>query len=185
VGHLLISELRSRGAAGAGDEFVELYNPTSAAVVLDSAWTLEARSHSAGSYTERWTGTGKTIPAHGHFLLTYTGYMQSPVGDELLSSGITDATSVRLVHSGAPVDALCYAFDPATAAVFTSDLSYTCEGTPVSNPHDNTTSTNTDQSIERLAGGAAGSCTDTGDNAADFATRGPADPQNTASAPVP
>jgi cysteine-rich repeat protein len=184
--NLLISEIRSRGAGGAGDEFIELYNPTAAAVALNNTWKVEGRSNAAGSYTSRWTGSGKTIPAHGHFLIASAGYTQMPTADEALSTGITDATSVRLTHSGTVVDAVCYAFDAASAASYTAAGStYTCEGTPVStNPHP-TSASNTDASIERKPGGAGGNCSDTGDNAADFAVLMPANPQNSQSPPTP
>ncbi|MFT3769995.1 MAG: lamin tail domain-containing protein [Minicystis sp.] len=181
----MISEVRSRGTGGAGDEFVELYNPTNAPITLDSAWKLEGRSNSATSYNARWTGTGKVIPAHGHFLIAYTGYTQAPAADEALSSGITDATSLRLVQSGTMVDAVCYAFDTASQMPFLSDATYTCEGMPATNPHNNATTTNDDASIERKPGGAAGNCTDSGDNATDFALTMPATPMSSQSAPTP
>ncbi|APR83120.1 Metal dependent amidohydrolase [Minicystis rosea] len=182
---VLISEIRSRGAAGAGDEFVELYNPTNAAITLDNTWKLEARSNTNTSYSSRWVGTGKVIPAHGHFLIAFTGYTQTPAADEKLSTGITDATSLRLMHGSTKADAVCYAFDATTSMPFTSDATYTCEGTPVTNPHNNTTGSNTDASIERKPGGTAGNCGDTGDNAADFTILMPANPQSSQSAPTP
>lgn len=184
--HLVISEIRSRGAGGANDEFVELYNPTSSPVTLDSTWKIEGRSNATGSFSARWAGSGKVIPAHGHFLVAYTGYTQQPAADAALTSGITDATAVRLVQSGTTVDIVCYGFDAASTAVFSSDATYGCEGTPVTtNPHNNATSTNADASIERKPGGASGNCTDTGNNAADFLVSTPANPQSTASAPTP
>ena len=186
LGHLVISEIRSRGTAGGNDDFVELYNPTDLPVTLDTTWKLDARNHTAGgSYGTRWTGSGKTIPSHGHFLIVGSAYAQSPAGDETLTSGITDATSVKLTHSGAVVDAVCYAFDAATSASFATDPTFSCEGTPVTNPHNNATATNDDASIERKLAGNAGSCNDTGDNAADFFTQMPATPQNAMSPAVP
>jgi cysteine-rich repeat protein len=182
--HLVISEIRSRGPAGAADEFVELYNPTTSPVTLDATWKLEARSNATGSYSARWAGSGKVIPAHGHFLIAGTGYVQSPAADEALTTGVTDATSLRLVHSSATVDAVCYGFDATSTAVYTTDATYTCEGTPVSNnPHNNSGSG--DGSVERLPGGSAGNCTDTGVNSADFAVRTVANPQSTQSPATP
>jgi cysteine-rich repeat protein len=183
---LLISEIRSRGDGGASDEFIELYNPTTSPVTLDSTWKVEARSNAASSYTSRWTGTGKTIPAHGHFLIASAGYTQSPAADEALSTGLTDAMSVRLSHSGTVVDAICFAFDVTSMMPFTAaGTTYTCEGTLVTNPHNNTTVTSTDASIERKPGGAAGNCVDTNDSAADFATLAPANAQSSASPSTP
>lgn len=182
---LVISEIRSRGAAGALDEFVELYNPSAAAVVLDARWTLEARSTTAATYATRWTGAGKMIAAHGHFLLASSGYTQQPAADDALSTGITDASAVRLLHAGVAVDVVCFAFDATTSATLTGDATYGCEGTPAPNAHDNSTATNTDASIERKPGGGSGNSVDTNDNAADFAALAPARPQSSASAPAP
>jgi hypothetical protein len=60
-----------------------------------------------------------------------------------------------------------------------------CAGTPATNPHDNTTNTDTDASIVRLPGGAAGNCTDTGNNAVDFIAESPSTPEDSASPPTP
>lgn len=186
VGHLLVSEIRSRGAAGAGDEFVELYNATGSAVTLDDNWTLDARSTASAKYTTRWTGKGDVIPAHGHFLIVGSSYAQSPAKDDGLASGITDASSVRLSKAGATVDVVCFAFDAKTLAAF--DATYDCEGTPASNlPHNDGSGaqSNTDASIERRPGGAAGNCTDTNDSSADFVAAAPSTPLNSQSAPAP
>jgi hypothetical protein len=182
----VISEIRSRGAGGANDEFVELFNATASPVTLDSTWKLEARSTTSASYTSRWAGSGSSIPAWGHFLIAGSNYAGPPLADAALTSGITDASSVRLVHGTSTVDALCFSFDTTTTAAY--DATYTCEGTPVDNlPHDNsnTTASNVDASIERKPGGSAGNCTDTGDNASDFVALMPAKPQSSTSAPTP
>jgi Lamin Tail Domain len=183
IGHLVLSQVLSRGAGGANDEFIEIYNPTSAAVTLDTTWIVQARSTSASSYTTRWTGSSKSIPALGHYLLGGTSYTAMPAADAPLSSGITDATSVRLMHSGTTVDAVCYAYSASTKAAF--DSTYTCAGTPATNPHNDTASTDTDSSLERAPGGTAGNCTDTGVSATDFATKTPSDPHSSTSAPTP
>ena len=187
LGHLVISEVRSRGAAGGADEFVELWNPTGASITLDSSWMIEGRSATAAAYNARWKGAaGLAIPAHGHFLIASSGYVQAPTADDKLLTGITDATSLRLVQGATTIDALCYAFSPATIIAF--DATYTCEGLPVSNlPHNDGSgaASNVDASLERLPGGASGSCSDTNDNPSDFAPRSPAGPQSTASAPTP
>jgi hypothetical protein len=188
--HLMISEIRSRGTTAtmtAVDEFIELYNPTAADVVLDSSWTLEARSTTSGSYGVRWTGTGKTIPSHGHFLIANTGYAQLPAKDDAsVTSGITDASSVVLKKTAAVIDAVCYGFSAATKATL-GGVGYLCEGMPADNlPHNNTPGVgDADVSIQRLPGGALGNCIDTGDNAVDFFTTTPAAPQSSTSAKTP
>jgi hypothetical protein len=173
--------VRSRGAAGASDEFIELYNPTASDVSLDTNWKIEGRAFDGSSYSIRWKGAaGRTIPANGHFLITGTSYTQMPVGDDTLSTGITDAASLRLVHVSTTVDAVCYSFSPSTLSAL-QGATFTCEGTPVSNlPHNDKTTGNGDVSIERAPGGTKGNCTDTDDNSADFVSQSPATPENSA-----
>lgn len=183
----MISEVRSRGLGGGADEFVELWNPTAASIALDATWMIEGRSATAGAYNARWKGAaGLAIPAHGHFLIASSGYVQSPLADDKLITGVTDATSLRLVQGATTVDAICYAYSVSTTAAF--DATYSCEGVPVSNlPHNGGSgvASNVDTSLERLPGGMAGSCADTDDNTADFSPRTPAGPESTLSAPTP
>jgi hypothetical protein len=186
--HLLISQVQTRGDGAASDEFVELYNATSFPVAFDSNWTLTARSTSSVSYTPRIVGAGQVIPAHSHILFAGSAYNAAITADALLSSAITDASSLVLLHSGNVIDALCFYFDASTQAVYANDGTYVCEGTPVSNlPHNNTTSgsSNTDASLERKPGGALGNAQDTGDNATDFSNNAAPDPHNLASPPTP
>jgi hypothetical protein len=182
--HLVISEVGTRGTGGASDEFIELYNPTASPVVLDNSWRIEARSNSATTYSPRWVGSGRTIPARGHFLIGGTAYLTMPAADEAMSTGITDAMSLRLTRSGVVVDAVCYAFDAASAMPFTSDVTYTCEGAPVNNPHNNTSGSNTAISIERKPGSPNGNCTDTQSSASDFLTA-TSNPESSTSPTVP
>jgi len=174
----VISEIRTRGAGGASDEFIELFNASGSPITLDTSWSIGGRSSTGTAYTTRWTGSGKAVPAWGHYLLGGSSYTQTPADDT--ESGITDAGGLHLIHAGTTVDTLCYLYGTVTL-----DSTYACAGTPVVNPHDNSTSTDVDASVERLPGGAGGNCTDTGNNAADFAVQTPATPQNTASAPTP
>jgi hypothetical protein len=184
IGHLVISEIRSRGKAGASDEFIELYNPTDADAVLDSGWTIDARSATSLGYSQRWVGGGGVIPKRGHFLIVGSSYTQSPSGDDDLSQSIGDAESVMLSLDGAPVSVVCYYYGPLSLLAL-QDGGYTCDMMPVANPHDDNDDTDVDQSIERKPGGAAGNCTNTGDNAADFTISSPSTPENSHSAPAP
>ena len=171
--HLYISQVQSRGNGGGNDDFVELFNPTSIDVALDSTWTLLARSQSTDTYGLRWTGNGDTIPAGGHYLLVGTSYNGSVAKDDKLTSGISDASSVLLQHSGNDIDYICFGFTGAD----TFGGTFKCHGSPADNaPHDNTTSgqSNTDASIERKNNG----CAYTGDDSADFHGVSPSDPHN-------
>jgi hypothetical protein len=184
--HLVIGEIKTRGNGGAGDEFVEIYNPESSAVMLDTTWKLDARGSNAASYTTRWSSPGGiTIPSHAHFLIGGMDYMGPPAKDASLSSGISDAASVRLVQNGNVVDSICYYFSTSTQATVTG---YGCEGLPISNlPHNDTTAglSNSDASLERKPGGGLGNCTDTDNNSADFQPIKPSKPQDLSSATTP
>jgi len=84
---LIISEFRLRGAAGAKDEFVELYNNSDSAITVctsDSSggWTLAARTASGASASPVFTvPNGTVIPPRGHYL----GVNASPAGGYSLS----------------------------------------------------------------------------------------------------
>ncbi len=180
IGHLVMSEIRSRGPEGSTDEFIALFNATDAAVTLDGTWQITQRPASDSSYSVCWTGNGESVPAWGHYLIAGHSYKQTPTPDDTETLGIADAASLVLSHAGTTVDVVCYYYgsDPFNGT-------YTCEGTPAVNPHDDTSSTDSDASLARKPGGAGGNCTDTGDNAGDFITQTPATPENTMSPPTP
>jgi len=181
--HLVISEVRSRGLSGAADEFVEIYNPTSAPVTLDPLWKIESRNAGGSVYATRWTGSGETIPAYGHFLVAGSAYTQLPVEDASLTSGITDESSVRLKQDTVVVDAICYCgMGSGNCNAFTQ-VGYSCEMNPMVNP--NASGADDDVGMERKAGGTQGNCVDTINSLNDFVAITPAKPQNLASLPTP
>jgi hypothetical protein len=175
IDHVVVNEVRTRGVAGGNDDFIELYNPTSLSVVLDDTWKLDTRAHNGASYVSKWIGDGGFIPPGGYYLVANALYTQT-VADDQLSSGITDAGSIRLRQDGATVDAVCMQFSSSTLTAL-GGAGFECEGTPESNlPHNNLTSggSNSDVSLER------NTCADTQNNAADFAQRTPATPKSSA-----
>jgi hypothetical protein len=184
--HLVISEVRTRGPGGAADDFVEIYNATSAPLTLvANEWTIESRSAGGANYTARWASSGETIPPYEHYLVVGNGYTGSPAGDAVLSASISDDASVRLKNQTVVVDAVCFCHDPVASGSCdaVTAAGFSCEGQPVINPNDGTE--NLDASLERKAGGQAGNCVDTIDNAADFAASMPAKPQSSTSLPAP
>lgn len=190
---LLISEVRTRGLGGSTDEFVELYNAGDADVTADMSWVLEIRSapqNQCGSttYISRWAGSGETIPSHGHLLIAAEGYTQMPAADVVITGTgfLPDAASVRLMHGADVADAVCFYFNQQTQGSLTCPASpFSCEGTPIQNPHDGSAATDTDESLERKPGGAQGNATDTNDSSADFAVITPATPESTTSPATP
>ena len=197
----MLSQIKTRGLINGSDEWVEIYNPGSTPVTFDSTWALEARNATTdtsgcsvspyAAYGLRFNGGGQVIPPHGHILYANSaGFSESATtpADGTYSSnfGIPDAASVILLHGSAIIDALCFYYDATTLATLTGcSVPYTCKGTPVTNPHNNTSATDTNESLERKPGGSGGNTSDTGDNATDFQVASPADPHDLASTPVP
>src|SRR6185436_13955475 len=105
AGTFLISELRTSGPAGAGDDYVELYNNT------DSPLTVTASDASAGyglfkegtdcNATPVLIGTipnGTVIPARGHYLLVGSQYSLNSyaTGDLTLTADIESDANVAV-----------------------------------------------------------------------------------------
>lgn len=193
---LLISQIQTRGSNGGNDEFVEIYNPTSAPITFDSTWSVSTRSAvgtcAGNTETVRFSGSGQVIPAHGHLLFVNNSapaYNGPVSGNATYATGIVDAASVVLKKNNVAMDAICFYYDAATQNnLLNCSVPYTCEGAPVSNlPHNNTTAglSNSDASLERRPGGAGGNATDTNVSANDFVSLATATPRNLSSAPTP
>jgi predicted extracellular nuclease len=165
---IVISEFRARGTLGGNDEFVEIYNGSTAAVDV-TGWQLRA-SNNAGTVGTRATIPAGTTIGPGCFYLfanatADTGYSGPVAGDLTFTTGITDTGGVAIVDSAmGTVDAV--GLNPGSAFR---------EGTTLPSSTENG-----NRSWERLPGGTAGHV-DTDDNATDFALLTPSNPQNSAS----
>lgn len=169
---VVISEFRTRGPAGAADEFVELYNVTNAPINI-GGWKIN-RSNGGGAINTQITITaGTVIPARGHFLATNGaagGYSGAVPANQSWAVGITDDGGVGLLDvANVIVDQVGMSAGSAYK-----------EGAVLSQ-----LTTNTNRSHERKPGGANGSTQDTDNNSTDFQLITPSDPQNLASAPTP
>ena len=167
---LVISEFRTRGASGASDEFVELYNNSDLPVNVAG---LKIRGSSgSGTVATRLTINANTIiPARGHFLAVNSGgYGGSIPGDQSFTSGIANDGGFALTT---PDDSVVDEVGMSSGSAFK-------EGTNLS-----PLSVDSNQSYERKPGGPAGSTQDTQDNSQDFQLVSPADPQNLLSNPTP
>lgn len=91
-GTLLISEIRTSGPAGAGDDFVEIYNNT------NSAHTVAGTGTGYGVFTKGTTcnaapvlvgviPNGTIIPARGHYLLVGSAYSLANYGGTGAAAG--------------------------------------------------------------------------------------------------
>ena len=165
---VVISEFRTRGPDGAEDEYIELYNPTSAVVDI-SGWKINA-SNDTGSTSTRATIPASTILRSGQYYLIAKsgtdGYSGIVPANLTYSQGITNAGGIALVR---PDNTVVDQVGMGAGSAYK-------EGTPLS-----PLPSNSDQSYERKLGGDSDSCQDTDDNAIDFSLINPSDPRNYAS----
>lgn len=76
--HLTVNEVQIEGAAGTGgveDDWVELYNPTAAAIDL-TGWSIQKASASGGSIVRQ--ELSGSVPAQGYFLIVRNGASTTP-----------------------------------------------------------------------------------------------------------
>ncbi len=111
AGTLLITELRTSGPGGAGDDFVEIYNNTDSPITVNDA---------SGGYGLFKMGTGcntnpvligvipngTVIPARGHYLFVGSAYSLAnyggtgaAAGDQVLAQDIEDDRNVGLFNT--------------------------------------------------------------------------------------
>ena len=108
AGTILIKELRTSGPAGAGDDFVEIYNNTDTAHTVNGAsggYGLFKMGASCGD-TPILIGVipnGTVIPARGHYLFVGSAYSLAnyggtgaAAGDQTLTSDIEDDRNVGI-----------------------------------------------------------------------------------------
>ncbi len=167
IDYPVISELQTGTAESASQEFVELYNPSGAAVSLDQ-WTLEYKSATSidqpSSWLKKATLSGFIQPGGFYLIapLTYLAIADANLGSGLAGTGGT----VRLKSADASIiDELGWG------------SANTSEGQPAVVP-------SAGQSLERLPGrldDSAGNGTDTGNNSLDFIVRATSEPQSSQS----
>jgi hypothetical protein len=131
--HLVISEVRTRGDAGATDDFVEVFNPTSATVEL-AGWKLLSRAPTV-SDTERqkWLGVGEMLPPGGHLLVAGMGFDDGATPDRILDPSTSFGDDVRILLRnpvGDLVDIVCVCGTGCAAGSWDG-----CTAGPIQNPN--------------------------------------------------
>ncbi len=173
VDHVVISEVRTRGPEGGNQDFIELFNPTDATVVLDTRWRLDSRGEESATYTPRWTGDPQLTIGPGEHVLLANEEPGNPLGgataDALYNSGVPDGASVVLYRDDAVVDAVCF-----VCVLGELPADFECEGEPLS--RDAGCQTGGDRSVNRRAAGGVAGCADTDVNAADLEDLEPSTP---------
>lgn len=167
---VVISECRTRGPNGAGDEFVEIYNAGN--IPIDIGGFKIKASNSSGAIGTRLTINSNTfLQPHSHFLATNsTGYSGTVAGDQSFLSGITNDGGIALtLPDDTALDQVGFSNGSAfkegfTLAPLTSDA---------------------DRGYQRKPGGPDGNDVDTNNNIDDFVISSPSTPQNLSSPPTP
>ena len=169
AGQLLISEFRTRGPAGAADEFIEIYNPTTSTLPIGG---LKIRaSNSSGTISDRVTlAAGTNLGPGCHYLVangSSSGYSGPVAPDQTYNTGLTDDGGIALTGSNGTrvIDAVGMSAGSAVKEGATL--------TPLSGT--------ANQSYERKPGARFGNGVDTNNNAADFILTTPGNPQNLSS----
>lgn len=101
---VLISEIQVAGDTDEKEEFVELYNPNSAAVSL-TGWYLQRKTATGQSYSS-WTSStlfkDKTIPARGYFVIARENYFTGQA-DIFTTNSISSDNSFVLKNPGGEI----------------------------------------------------------------------------------
>ncbi|WP_141619864.1 lamin tail domain-containing protein [Myxococcus sp. AB036A] len=199
TGHVVISEFAPAGPGGAGDEFIELYNPTSSAVDI-SGWKLQYKSAtSTTGYNSSYTlPAGSVIAPRSYFLAVSSGYASSSgntvTGNANWGGTIAMGGSAGHVRLGYPEMAMT---DAITSPLVVDTVGYGSnanqpEGTriatvpPVAGSYERKASaTSTVESMTTGADAQLGNGHDSNDNSADFILRPTRQPQNASSAAEP
>ncbi|HET7520084.1 MAG TPA: lamin tail domain-containing protein [Candidatus Limnocylindria bacterium] len=168
--HLVISEVMT-GGASASDEFIELYNPTGAALPVEGLELIYVTaSGSTVTAKARWSAGASAIPSGAHLLVANAAGAFAALADVVYTNGLAatgGSVALRIDGASTAIDAVgwgnatsTWLEPPATAAVAAG------------------------HSLERLPGGAAGSGQDTEQNSVDFADQPVPQPQNAAAPPI-
>ena len=160
--NIVISEFRTRGANGAADEFIEIYNPTSAPISIGD-WEIRVLTGSGAEATRATIPSGVTLISGQHYLITNSsGYSGTVTADLSYTTGVVDDGGVAIFDDlGNRID-----------SVGTTPGSLYTEGTNIA-----ALTQDLDQSYERKID-VSGVCIDSNNNASDFFLRNASDPQN-------
>jgi hypothetical protein len=170
LGHLVLSEVMT-GGAGASDEFIELYNPTSGTQPLEGLEVVYVTSTGA-TVTRKaaWAAGAAGMTPGAHLLIANSAGIFGGLGDMTYTNGLAAAggsVALRVQAAATAIDAVGWG-TAASTWLETRPAPAAAAGS----------------SLERLPGGAVGSSQDTDDNLVDFAIQPVPDPQNSGSPPI-
>ncbi|MEI6634596.1 MAG: lamin tail domain-containing protein, partial [Chlamydiota bacterium] len=103
AGHVVISQFTTTGPGGATDEFVEIYNPTSAAIDI-SGWRLRYKAASGTTWSTRTTvAAGTTLGVYSFYLFGHTSYTGTVLANATFTTGAADAGGHYCIDNGATI----------------------------------------------------------------------------------
>jgi len=173
--HLVISEVQI-GAASAGEEFIEIFNPTDAAIDLSALpLKMHIRNSTGTDVNKSLTFISTIIPSRGWFLIGSNSYgglsfdaTYSSSSSALVSNGGVYISTSASQNVGV-IDMVGWGAHPIEG----------CEGTACPNIP-------ASQSIARKPGGSLGNGIDSDDNVSDFlAPSAATTPRNSRDTPLP
>jgi hypothetical protein len=177
--HVVISEVQIAGA-NAGEDFIELYNPTNSPVSLDGL-RLAKRTSGTTSATIVTFTEADVIPANGYYLWCNTTLDASLNCDDETAQTITNDNSIAILSgplaTGSVVDAVTFGTHTAPYGEGASLVAPVAS----SSVERKANSTSTTTSMTTGADALAGNGEDTNNNSADFVTRAVSQPQNSIS----
>jgi hypothetical protein len=182
--HIVISEIQISGET-ANDEFVELYNPTNAAVNLKE-WKLKKKTSSGTESNLLTSFPDINLSAYSYFLIAHpTGYKGAVAADAVYSSAsyaIASNNSLILYdHNNAVIDKLGF----GTASDFEGAVFATNPAAAQSLERKAIASSTSESMASGGEDEFLGNGFDADDNSTDFILRDISDPQNLSSAKEP
>jgi DNA/RNA endonuclease YhcR with UshA esterase domain len=173
--HLVISEVQVAGAT-ANDEFIEIYNPTTNPINIET-WSIQYKGATVTTFYKKNFSAGASVPAHGWYLVSHNDYTGATTPDMSHSTFSMSGTGghVFLVNNQTT---LTSPNDPSIIDKIGYGAADSPEGAATGAPP-------TNQSIERKFGGDLGNGEDTNDNFTNFALQAIPNPQNIFSPPKP
>jgi hypothetical protein len=176
-GSIVVAEVFAAGGnsgAAYANDYVELFNRGAGSVAVDG-WTLQYAS--AGGTTWQSTALGGTIPAGGRYLVQLASGGTN--GAALPAPDATGASNLAVTGGKVAVVNNATALSCGASAGSCSGLAEDLVGYGGASDYEGSGAAPGPSATTALAR-ARGGCTDTEDNAADFATAAPA-PQNSSS----
>jgi hypothetical protein len=169
--HLVVSEVMT-GGASASDEFIELFNPSSAELPLEGLEVVYVTA-SGATVTRKasWAAGALGVPPGAHVLIANEAGTFGSLADVAYANGLAatgGSVALRVIGAVSAIDAVGWG----------SAASSWLEGQAAPAPA-------AGSSLERLPGGSVGSGQDTDDNLVDFFVQAVPDPQNSSSPPIP